>query len=128
MIYFLPYITPSVTSAVVFQIIFSLRETSIANAIIGFFGMDPLKWRFEPRPVLSLLGINLPGVLQGPSLALVTIMIFGIWSFVGYNVVIFLAGLGNIPKETYEASEIDGASKTQMFRHITVPLISPVTF
>ena len=128
MLYFLPYITPSVTSAVVFQIIFSRRETSLANRIIGFFGVSPQKWRFEITPLFNLLGANLSGFLAGPSLALVTIMIYGIWSFVGYNSVIFLAGLGNIPKETYEAAEIDGASKSQMFRHITMPLLSPTTF
>ncbi|MGB4594695.1 MAG: sugar ABC transporter permease [Anaerolineaceae bacterium] len=128
MVYFLPYVTPSVTTAVVFQIIFSLRETSIANTVIGWFGVDPLRWRFEPKPVLELLGIDVSGFLAGPSLALVTIMIYGIWSFVGYNTVIFLAGLGNVPKETYEAAEIDGATKSQMFWGITVPLLSPITF
>jgi len=128
MVYFLPYVTPSVTSAVVFQIIFSLRETSIANMIIGWFGIKPQGWRFEPKPFLNLLGIDLSGFLAGPSLALISIMIYGIWSFVGYNTVIFLAGLGNIPKETYEAAEIDGASRVQMFRSITMPLLSPTTF
>lgn len=128
MVYFLPYVTPSVTSAVVFQIIFSLRETSIANMIIGWFGIKPQGWRFEPKPFLNLLGIDLSAFLAGPSLALISIMIYGIWSFVGYNTVIFLAGLGNIPKETYEAAEIDGASRVQMFRSITMPLLSPTTF
>jgi multiple sugar transport system permease protein len=128
MIYFLPYVTPSVTSAVVFQIIFSLRETSIANMIIGWFGISPQKWRFEPKPLLNLLGLDLSGFLAGPSLALISIMIYGIWSFVGYNTVIFLAGLGNIPKETYEAAEIDGATRSQQFRFITMPLLSPTTF
>jgi len=107
MLYFLPYITPSISSAVVFQIIFSSRETSLANQIVGWFGISPLKWRFEPRPVLQLLGFNVSGLAGGPSLALVSIIFFGIWSFIGYNTVIFLSGLGNIPKEIYEAAEID---------------------
>lgn len=128
MLYFLPYVTPSVTSAVVFQIIFSLRETSIANMIVGWFGISPQKWRFEPKPLLNLLGLDISGLLAGPSLALFSIMLYGIWSFVGYNTVIFLAGLGNIPKETYEAAEIDGATRAQMFRSITMPLLSPTTF
>ena len=127
-IYFLPYVTPSVTTAVVFQIIFSLRETSIANIVIGWFGISPQKWRFEPKPILNLLGIDWQGFFAGPSLALFTIMLFGIWSFVGYNTVIFLAGLGNIPKETYEAAEMDGATRGQMFQKITMPLLSPITF
>ena len=128
MIYFLPYITPSISTAVVFQIIFSSRETSLANRLIGLFGVDPLKWRFEPKPVLKLLGFKVNGLAGGPSLALLTIIIFGIWSFVGYNTVIFLSGLGNIPKEIYEAAEIDGGSKWDRFWHITIPMISPVTF
>ena len=127
-IYFLPYITPSISTAVVFQIIFSSRETSLANRLVGFFGVDPLKWRFEPKPVLNLLGFDVSGLAGGPSLALVTIILFGIWSFVGYNTVIFLSGLGNIPKEIYEAAEIDGGSKWDRFWHITIPMISPVTF
>jgi multiple sugar transport system permease protein len=90
--------------------------------------MDPLKWRFEPKAVTTLLGMNLEGFWAGPSLALVTIILFGIWTFIGYNTVIFLAGLGNVPKEIYEAAEMDGATKTDMFRHITMPLLSPVTF
>lgn len=128
MIYFLPYITPTVTTAVVFQIIFSSRETSIANMLISLLGMDPLRWRFEARPVTELLGLNLQGFLSGPSLALVTIIFFGIWTYVGYNAVIFLAGLGNIPQEVYEAAEIDGANRFHMFWYITMPLLSPVTF
>jgi len=127
-IYFLPYITPSISTAVVFQIIFSSRETSLANQLIGFFGVDPLRWRFEPKPVLSLLGFDVSGLAGGPSLALLTIIFFGIWSFVGYNTVIFLSGLGNIPKEIYEAAEMDGGSKWDSFWHITIPMISPVTF
>jgi len=59
---------------------------------------------------------------------LVSIMIFGIWTFVGYNTVIFLAGLGSISKEIYEAAQIDGANAWDLFRSITFPLLSPVTF
>jgi multiple sugar transport system permease protein len=61
-------------------------------------------------------------------MALVSVILYGIWTFVGYNVVVFLAGLGSIPNEVYEAAEIDGASHWQLFRHVTIPLISPVTF
>lgn len=128
MIFFLPYVTPAVTTAVVFQIIFSNRPTSIANTLVGLFGLDPLRWRFEAKPITTLLGMNIEGFFAGPSLALMTIVLFGVWTFIGYNTVIFLAGLGNVPKEIYEAAEIDGATKMDMFRSITVPLLSPVTF
>lgn len=128
MLYFLPYITPAVSTAVVFRIIFNRPAYSIANRLIGWFGIDPLKWRFEKMPIMQLLGFDIEGFFAGPSLALITIMIYGIWSFVGYNIVIFLSGLGNIPKEVYEAAEIDGATKSQLFRYITIPYLSPITF
>lgn len=130
MIFFLPYVTPVVTTAVVFRIIFSPRETSLANILIGKLGIEPLKWLFEPKTVTELLfGLkDLSGLLAGPSLALITIILFGVWTFVGYNTVIFLAGLGGISKEIYEAAEIDGANSWDLFRYVTVPLLSPITF
>lgn len=130
MIYFLPYVTPIVSTAVVFRIIFSPRDTSLANILIGSLGFEPLKWLFEPKTITELMfGFNnLEGLLAGPSLALVTIIIYGVWSFVGYNIVIFLAGLGGISKEIYEAAEIDGANSWGLFRHVTIPLLSPITF
>jgi multiple sugar transport system permease protein len=130
MLYFLPYITPVVAAAVVFRTIFSPRDTSLANIVISWFGIEPQKWLFEPRPINEIiLGIEgLEGFLAGPSMALVSIALFGIWTYVGYNTVIFLAGLGAIPSELYEAAEIDGANKWQVFRNITLPLLSPVTF
>ena len=128
MLYFLPYVTPAVSTAVVFRIIFDRPNYSIANRLIGLIGIDPLKWRFEKMPIMQLLGFDIKGFFAGPSLALITIMIYGVWTFVGYNIVIFLSGLGNIPKEVYEAAEIDGATKSQLFRYITIPYLSPITF
>lgn len=130
MIFFLPYVTPVVTTAVVFRIIFSPRETSLSNILIGKLGIEPLKWLFEPKAVSELMfGLkDLSGLLAGPSLALITIIIFGVWTFVGYNTVIFLAGLGGISKEIYEAAEMDGANSWDLFRFVTVPLLSPITF
>jgi multiple sugar transport system permease protein len=134
MLYFLPYITPVVATAVVFRTIFSPRDSSLANQVLSWFGMEAQKWLFEPRAFNQVfLGLpvdsaNWPSFLTGPSMALVTITLFGIWTYVGYNTVIFLAGLGSISQEIYEAGEIDGASKVQLFRYITLPLLSPVTF
>ncbi len=129
MLYFLPYITPAVASAVVFRTIFSPRETSLVNQFIGLFGIEAQKWLFEPKPLVNLMfGTELEGFFAGPSMAMVSIILFGVWTYVGYNTVIFLAGLGSIPPELYEAAEIDGANAWQSFRHITLPLLSPVTF
>jgi len=58
----------------------------------------------------------------------VSIVIYTTWVFVGYDMTIFLAGLGNIPGELYEAARIDGADGWALFRYITVPLLSPTTF
>lgn len=133
MLYFLPYITPVVATAVVFRTIFSPRETSLANQVIEWVSlgnMGPFKWLFESKPFnVIFFGLeNLEGFFAGPSMALVSITFFGIWTYIGYNTVIFLAGLGAIPNDLYEAAEIDGAGQWKMFRHITLPLLSPVTF
>jgi multiple sugar transport system permease protein len=129
MIYFLPYVTPVVAAAVVFRTIFSPRETSLANVVLSWFRIPAQKWLFEPRPMSEVvLGVELEGFLAGPSMALFSIILFGVWTYVGYNTVIFLAGLGSIPNELYEAAEIDGAGKWGLFRNITFPLLSPVTF
>ncbi len=129
MLYFLPYITPVVATAVVFRTIFNSRDTSLANQFLSFFGKEPQKWLFEPKPFNNVMfNMNLEGFWAGPSMALVSIIFFGIWTYVGYNTVIFLAGLGSIPSELYEAAEIDGANKWHSFRYITLPLLSPITF
>src|SRR5690606_35974035 len=136
MLYFLPYVTPAVAAAAVFRSLFSPRPERPANTVLEWLGLPPPQWLFETRPVsrilfgglLDRLGIELTGFWAGPSLALVTVIIFGVWTYTGYNAVIFLAGLGNIPNQLYEAAAIDGATRVQQFRHITVPLLSPVTF
>ena len=130
MLYFLPYITPVVATAVVFRTIFSPRDVSLANQAVALIGKGPFKWLFESKPfnVVFFELENLEGFLAGPSMALVSIIFFGIWTYIGYNTVIFLAGLGSIPSDLYEAAEIDGAGGWQKFRHVTLPLLSPVTF
>ena len=127
MLYFLPYITPVVATAVVFRTIFSPRETSLSNQFVGLLGMGPFKWLFESKPFNGVFfGIDgLEGFFAGPSMALVSITFFGIWTYIGYNTVIFLAGLGSIPRELYEAAEIDGAGQWHRLRHFTLRLVSP---
>jgi multiple sugar transport system permease protein len=86
----------------------------------------------EPRGIFELaagsMGITLPEWAGGPSLALTGIIIMSVWRSIGYNVVIFLAGLQNIPDSYYEAATIDGAGRWHSFRNVTWPLLSPVTF
>jgi ABC-type sugar transport system permease subunit len=132
MLFFLPYVTPFVASAAVFRQMFSIRPQAPVNQLLKFFGFDSLSWIQEPEGVITLignsLGIDVPSWAAGPSLALVVIMLFSIWVYVGYDTVIYLAGLGNISKELTEAAEIDGASRWQIFRHIIFPLLSPTTY
>jgi multiple sugar transport system permease protein len=131
LIYFLPYITPAVATAAVFRTFFSGRPTAPINGIMHLLGAKPQLWLDEPRSLLEMLAgpnVALPAWLAGPSLALVVIIIFNIWSYVGYDTVIFLAGLGGIPSELYEAASIDGANRWDQFRHVTLPLLSPTTY
>lgn len=128
-IFFLPYITPIIGTSVVFRILFSQTSSSPINSFIGLFGIEEQRWLLESKGIFELMfGSDVPQPLVGPSLALVVIIIYGIWTFAGYSTVIFLAGLGNIPTEVYEAARIDGANGWQQFRHVTVPLLSPTTF
>ncbi|MGV2434942.1 MAG UNVERIFIED_CONTAM: hypothetical protein LVT10_08695 [Anaerolineae bacterium] len=76
MIYFVPYITPVVASAVVFRQVFSSRESSIANQVVGLFGMEPLSWIAESESLINILfNLNLEGFWAGPSLAMVSVIL-----------------------------------------------------
>ncbi len=134
-VYFMPYVAPTVATATVFAVIFSLRDESPANQIMHLLGLPSQEWLRTTRGVFQigaqLLGgpqTQLPSFLVGPSLPLVSAIIYSIWVFSGYNAVIFLAGLGSVPREMYEAAQVDGAGRWANFRHITIPLISPTTF
>ncbi|MDE2950576.1 MAG: ABC transporter permease subunit [Chloroflexota bacterium] len=126
MVYFIPYITPFVATSIVFRVMFDAGRTAPANRVLSLFGIEPQRWILERNSIGELLG--LPDFLAGPALALVVIMIYSTWTYIGYDAVIFLAGLGNIPGELYEAARIDGASGWRIFRHITLPMLSPAIF
>jgi multiple sugar transport system permease protein len=127
-IYFLPYITSSVAAAGVWAWIFN-PQYGIANQMLRMTGIGPQRWLQEPSGILALaagrFGILLPGWAHGPSLALVSIATMTIWSYLGFEIVIFLVGLSNIPAETYEAARVDGANPWQVVRSISIPLLSP---
>ena len=140
-IYLLPYIVPSVAAATVFERLFSLRTTSFANEVVQLFGGKPLQWLLEAKGVFSMLsGGRIPTEAagataaywltwaQGPSLALVSIMFFNWWVFIGYYALIYTNGLSTIPRQLYEAAEVDGAGKLTTFFRITIPLLSPTTY
>ena len=140
-IYLLPYIVPSVASAAVFERLFSLKPESFANQVLALLGRPPAQWLLEPKGIFYLLsGQRMATVsqsiignywlswAQGPSLALVSIMFFNWWVFVGYYALIYTNGLSNIPRQLYEAAEVDGAGRLTVFFRITLPMLSPTTY
>jgi multiple sugar transport system permease protein len=133
-VYFLPYITSTVAAAAIWTWIFNTRS-GILNAILGGTVDVRLRWLQESRGIFYMMadrfgfadqfGTTIPDFLRGPSLALVCIMAMTIWHLLGFDIVIFLAGLGNINRELYEAARIDGAGEWAIFRRITLPLLAP---
>ncbi|KMM39214.1 carbohydrate ABC transporter permease [Guptibacillus hwajinpoensis] len=91
------------------------------------------KWLFNPtygliNYGLSLIGVAGPAWLQDPTWAMPAIILTSVWKDLGFVMVIYLAGLQGISPTFYEAADMDGASPTQKFRHITLPLLSSTTF
>jgi multiple sugar transport system permease protein len=136
-----PYIAPTVATAAVFELLFSLRPDSFANQLLRIVGIGPVQWLQEPSGIIPLLfGGPAPAAgsavipaywaqwAQGPSLALVAIIFYSWWIFVGYYALIYLNGLGGIPRQLYEAAEVDGAGRVRCFFSITLPLLSPTTY
>lgn len=108
--FFMPYISSVVAIAVVWQVLFHPSAGPI-NQVLMSLGIDnPPKW------------------IADPNFALISIMLIQVWVSIGFNMIIFLAGLQNIPKDLYEAADIDGANAWVKFKHITVPMISPTSF
>jgi ABC-type sugar transport system permease subunit len=129
--YFLPYVTSTVAAAAIFSWIFN-PQYGFLNYVLGFVGVGAQAWVQEPRGFFELIaghyGVRLPDWMAGPSLALVAVAIVTVWHFLGFQTVIFMAGLGNISREYYEAARIDGANERQVFFRITLPLLSPTIF
>jgi multiple sugar transport system permease protein len=102
----------------------SLLGSSVAIAVLWkqLFGIDGLV-----NQVLGFFGIVGPGWVSNPKTALSTLILLHVWTF-GSSMVIFLAGLRQIPDMYYEASAIDGATRWRQFRSITIPLLTPVIF
>lgn len=107
-IYYLPSLLGgSVAVAVMWRQLFG--DGGVVNQFIGLFGVDAPNWISNPR------------------YALYTLILLHAWQF-GSAMVIFLAGLKQVPQELYDAAEIDGAGRWRQFRHITLPMITPVIF
>ncbi|MFO7651646.1 MAG: sugar ABC transporter permease, partial [bacterium] len=128
-IYYLPVVTSIVAVSVVWRWILQ-PDRGLLNYLLSLVGMDGLRWLQDPRGLIQLVApdAKLAPALRGPSVALLSLVMMGVWKAIGYNIVIFLAGLQNISRSYYEAARIDGANRWDLFRHVTWPLISPTTY
>lgn len=104
---FVPNVTSIVAVAIIFSAIFG-RDYGIINYVLTSIGLSPVDWK---------------GGYFGTHIAIAVMVM---WRWIGYNMIIYLAGLQSIPGDLYEAAMIDGANKTRQFWFITVPLMRPI--
>ncbi|GAA4964514.1 sugar ABC transporter permease [Kineococcus glutinatus] len=107
--FFVPFILPSAAIALIWNFILS-PSTGLLAVVQGWFGVE------EPAPILGT-----------PALAMVGIALATLWWTIGFNFILYLAGLQDVPREVYEAAAIDGASPWQQIRWITIPMLSRTT-
>lgn len=105
-VFFAPVVTTLVAVAVVWRYLYHTRY-GFLNAALGVFGIAPVDW------------------LGDPKWAMPAIILLAVWKNFGYNMILFLAGLQNIPEQLYEAARIDGAGPWQQFKRITLPMLAP---
>lgn len=109
-IYFMPFISSFVAVSLLWRVLYHPTN----GPINGF---------------LKSIGIaNPPLWLADPQYALIAVMIIMVWTGLGFNMILFIAGLQGIPKDLYEAADIDGASKFRQFMNVTIPMLSPTIF
>ncbi|MFO7167793.1 MAG: sugar ABC transporter permease [Chloroflexota bacterium] len=107
--YFFPVLVALTYCAIIWQFLFQ-KDTGVFNYYLSFLGVEPVPWLNNRQWVLP------------------SIIFMDVWKNTGFAMLVFLAGLQNIPSDYYEAAQIDGASPFRLFRHITLPLISPTFF
>ena len=106
-VFFLPYITPLVPMSVAWKWIYD-PVYGLLNHVLSWFGIDPIGWLIYPQ------------------IALWALIIMNVWKNLGYNIVLLMVGLRNIPTVYYEAASIDGAHGRKSFQYITWPLLKPM--
>ncbi len=99
----LPIVMSMVTVALLFKFIFAADDNSIANSVLRFLGMEPSSW------------------INDPAISRIMVVVMNLWKNLGYNVILFLAGLQNVSREYYEAASIDGANTFKQWLYITIP-------
>ncbi|MFI2713255.1 carbohydrate ABC transporter permease [Micromonospora sp. NPDC018662] len=143
--FYFPSVTSSVAVSVVFLFLFA--NSGAVNRLLGLLGVDGPEWFADGRGVLHLVlgvfGMDTPPAaltsggpfglswwewLSGPSVAMMSIICLVIWTTSGTFMLMYLAALQNVPVALEEAGMLDGASRWQRFRHVTLPLLKPTTF
>ena len=107
--YFIPVMVPLFLTASIWRWMYS-PEVGILNTVLGWVGLGPYLW------------------LTDPSVMIISAVLVDIWSSVGFNMLLFLGGLKNIPSEYYDAAKMDGANKLQEIFFITIPQLEPILF
>ncbi|WP_028548410.1 carbohydrate ABC transporter permease [Paenibacillus sp. UNC451MF] len=108
--YFMPYISSVVAVAIVWQVLFHPSAGPVNQFLMSIGISNPPKW------------------IADPNYALISVMMISVWISIGFNLIVYIAGLQSIPKDLYEAADIDGASGWVKFKSITLPMLSPTTF
>ena len=116
----LPYIAPVVASAFIWRMLFD-KNFGLINAVGAGMGMKPVPWLTARSYDINLFGLEI-----GLPLALIMVIFFEAWHYFPFAYLFLLARIQAIPNELYEAGKVDGATPIQRFRHITLPLLSPV--
>lgn len=107
-IFFLPNVVSAVATSIVFTFLFYPSREGVLNYIVGMFGMEPVGW------------------FTNPTFAPLSIVLMSLWSSLGYNTIIFIAGLQGVPRDLYEAADVDGASPLKKWFYITIPYMRSI--
>jgi cellobiose transport system permease protein len=107
-VYFLPNVVSLVATSILFSFLFNPGSEGLLNYVIGIVGIEPIGWFTDPK------------------YARFSIVIMTLWGMLGYNTIIFIAALTSVPKDLYEAAEVDGANWLKKWFYITVPYLKPI--
>ncbi|MFJ5760317.1 carbohydrate ABC transporter permease [Neobacillus sp. NPDC093182] len=107
-VYFLPNVVSLVATSILFSFLFNPGSEGLLNYVIGLVGIEPIGWFTDPK------------------YARFSIVIMTLWGMLGYNTIIFIAALTSVPRDLYEAAEVDGANWLKKWIYITVPYLRPI--
>ncbi|MBS4223259.1 carbohydrate ABC transporter permease [Lederbergia citrea] len=106
---FIPALTSTIVAGMVFRLLFGETDSAAANQVLHWLNLESVEWRYKAWSGMLLM------------------VLLCCWRWMGVNILYFLAALQNVPRELYESADIDGASRFQKFRFVTLPFLKPVT-